>query len=700
MTTRVRDSLIFVSAALGMGLLFFDVKLSLSGDNAEFVILGRALAAGKGLVYLNNPALPPGTKYPPGFPTILAAADLGFPGSIAAMKAFVVLAYAISIPFTYLLLIRHATRGIACSVTVLCLISPILLEYSHQLMSEVPFLLASLGAFVCFEYRKPGIVGMVPTLLAMMAAYYTRTAGVAVIVSILLLLALRKEHKLLVIVSVGAILLALPWSIHTHIHGGSQYLQKFTNVDPYRSDLGTLSILTLLERVGENLWSYFFRIIPSVVLPVPYLSYPTTSEFNLLLYLVAAIPSALVLYFLFAGLWLEGLTSSRVYLGVYFCVILLWPNIWSGYRFLIPIAPLLYFASIWSVQEIGDRLRARRKWRRWVSLLAAVMLFGSNAVASVDLYARRGTHPPNWDAYFKAGEWIRDHSSPDALVACRKAFLMHLVSGRYTTGYVWGEPDEVVAEMEKSGVNLVVLDELPYNSTPEHLVPALNTHRDRFRILHQIADHDTYVLELGRISTLPDSQDMEGLSRDAHQRLQDGDLDGASTLLSRALTRAPTQSELWIAYFNLGGAFQRNGEMEKALGIYNDVVAGIPEYPNVHLNLGILYYDLRKYDASISAFRKAISNGVDNARLRYSLAKAYERLGALEGAIDELLMSLKFNRDLPQTYLALAAIHEQMGNDVGAQAALEEGLARLPGNQAISSALNAFQSNRQHDTKD
>ena len=154
-------------------------------------------------------------------------------------------------------------------VTVLCLISPILLEYSHQLMSEVPFLLASLGAFVCFEYRKPGIAGMVPTLLAMMAAYNTRTAGVAVIVSVLVLLALRKEHKLLVIVSAGAILLALPWSIHTHIHGGSQYLQKFTNVDPYRSDLGTLSIPTLLERVGENLWSYFFGIIPSVVLPVP-----------------------------------------------------------------------------------------------------------------------------------------------------------------------------------------------------------------------------------------------------------------------------------------------------------------------------------------------------------------------------------------------------------------------------------------------
>ena len=48
----------------------------------------------------------------------------------------------------------------------------------------------------------------------------------------------------------------------------------------------------------------------------------------------------------------------------------------------------------------------------------------------------------------------------------------------------------------------------------------------------------------------------------------------------------------------------------------------------------------------------------------------------------------------PQIEAALAAIHEQMGNDVGAQAALEEGLARLPGNQAISSALNAFQSNR------
>ena len=39
---------ILALVGLLMGLLFFDKNLSLSGDNAQFIDLGRALASGKG----------------------------------------------------------------------------------------------------------------------------------------------------------------------------------------------------------------------------------------------------------------------------------------------------------------------------------------------------------------------------------------------------------------------------------------------------------------------------------------------------------------------------------------------------------------------------------------------------------------------------------------------------------------------------
>ena len=50
----------------------FEEKLSLSGDNTEFVILARSLAQGEGLHYVNDPDLKPATKYPFGFRLMLS----------------------------------------------------------------------------------------------------------------------------------------------------------------------------------------------------------------------------------------------------------------------------------------------------------------------------------------------------------------------------------------------------------------------------------------------------------------------------------------------------------------------------------------------------------------------------------------------------------------------------------------------------
>jgi Tfp pilus assembly protein PilF len=690
MTREVKDSLVFFGAALAMGLLFFDEKLSLSGDNAEFVILGRALAAGKGLVYLNNPAFPPGTKYPPGFPAILAVVELGFPGNISALKATVMLVFSTSIPLIYLLMSQQTTRRIACSVAALCLISPVLLEFSHQVMSEVPFLLASLGAFWFLENRKKGVLGVLPILMTMMTAYYIRSAGVAVIISVILYLVLRKEYRVASTVLVGAVFLAIPWSVHTRSLGGNSYLQQFLSVDPYRADLEALGVWTMIERVSGNFISYFFKMIPSIILPVPFLSVQTLSGYSFPLYILAAIPSFLVLYYIIAGLWLEGWTSLRIYMWIYFSLILVWPEIWSDYRFLIPISPLLFFAVIWSTLDVLRRLGiASGGWGK-ITVIAAILLFCSNVIASADLYSRKGTYPQNWDAYFKAGEWIRDHTSPDAVVACRKGFLMHLVSERFTAGYAWGEPDEVLAGMENDRVDLVVLDELPYHSTPKHLVPAVNAHRSRFQIAHQIGDQDTYVLVFQEVSPAADSSHYEKIHLEARRRRIQGDLDGAALLLKEALNQSSSRLDIWIEYFNVGSEFQRKKEFAKATQIYNEVATALPDYPNVHLNLGILYYNLMQYDASISAFRMTIANGVDNWRLRSSMAKAYEGMGALELAKGELLRSLLLNKDVPQTYLALARIHNQLGNDDAASDVLMDASERFPENRLILVAIDSL----------
>ena len=61
-----------IAAALFLGVWTFDSKLSLSGDNAEFITLARSLAQGEGLSYINSPDPRPSTKFPFGFPLLLA----------------------------------------------------------------------------------------------------------------------------------------------------------------------------------------------------------------------------------------------------------------------------------------------------------------------------------------------------------------------------------------------------------------------------------------------------------------------------------------------------------------------------------------------------------------------------------------------------------------------------------------------------
>ncbi len=57
----VLPALVAIST-LFLGIWTFDSKLSLSGDNTEFIILARSLAQAEGLVHINVPDPQPATK--------------------------------------------------------------------------------------------------------------------------------------------------------------------------------------------------------------------------------------------------------------------------------------------------------------------------------------------------------------------------------------------------------------------------------------------------------------------------------------------------------------------------------------------------------------------------------------------------------------------------------------------------------------
>ena len=469
-----------------MGILLFDANLSLTGDNAQFINLGRSLADGHGLSETIEGEPIPHTKYPFGFPLLLAITDIIFPDNLIALKSLIVLLYAISIPLTYLLIRRFAPSSIALGASALCLASPLLLDYSHQIMSEIPFLLFSLLALILLHHAQKSntLSTLALAIIAMIAAYHIRSAGIILIATGILFFALHKKWKEAGLIAIGSLLLALPYQIRNASLGGTPYIKQLLSINPYRPEEGALTFTALIERIIANLEIYGIHIIPQIFVP----TFISTN------YFIGLFFSGLILYALITGLIKRHLLI--VYLTCYLSLYILWPHVWSDTRFLIPVIPILFYTILTSLDELLQLLaRAlKKKARRTGVVLFFLFLLGSNIFATNELAKSIGQLSPNWGNYFAAAEWIRDNTESDVKIACRKPYLMNAIANRKATGYAWKAPDQVIADFEQKGIGIVVIDQIGFRSTPEFLAPAVQAHENRFEIIHIERNPNTYVL--------------------------------------------------------------------------------------------------------------------------------------------------------------------------------------------------------------
>lgn len=485
---------ILALVGLLMGLLFFDKNLSLSGDNAQFIDLGRALASGKGFSETlgDNPI--PHTKYPFGFPLMLAIVETFFPFNITALKGLIILLYAISVPLTYKFIqqdaspFRNVHSTLALPVTSLCLISPPLLNFSHQIMSEIPFLTFSLMALILLEranslQKKTTFVW---AILVTMTAFYIRTTGIVLILTGIGFFTVNKKYTLAAIMAVSSILIAVPWFIRNAALGEAVYLNQILNVNPYNPEAGFLTISTFVERILSNLNIYGLTEIPRIFFP----SLVTTHSF-----ILGIGVSSFLIHSLISGFRRRELPA--IYLILYLSLYLCWPQVWSDIRFLLPAIPIFFYVVLKNVSNFITWLNLKISILppKLVFVLIFIFPLSSNIQAARQLSEQIGNYPANWENYFEASEWIKKNTGPKTRIACRKPFLMYVISNRKSSGYSWKPPDLLIEDLEKNRIDIVVLDQLGFASTPRYLAPAINKFRGRFKILHKILNPDTYILK-------------------------------------------------------------------------------------------------------------------------------------------------------------------------------------------------------------
>lgn len=497
---------------LAIGGWTFDAKLSLSGDNTEFITLARSLARGQGLSYIQQPDAHPATKYPFGFPLMLAPFAAGVEGAAGfegaagaadatrpandwiAMKWLVVVLFSASVPLFYLLARREMGEGAALVAAALAATNPLLVDYGHQVMSEIPYLAFSLASLLLLQIglepeRREWNGWLIGGFVLAVSAYYVRSVGVALLGALMVHLLWRRQWRRAGAAVGGTVLCLLPWVLRNRAAGGGGvYVKQLIQVNPYYPEQGLLNLSGLLERVAGHIVFYLQHGLPQALVPSLGVWRGPLNPASLGLLALAG--------YAVAVWWRRDQHRLLLIYAVFFLgTVLLWP--WPGDRFVVPIIPLLVFFAVRALAQLLCQVR-RFGGQSVAGVLmaasAAVLLWGNAGLLDGLARRARADYPPAWRNYYAAAQWLRANTPANVVVCARKAFWLYVASGRRAVPYPFVEPDGVLTDLDRHGVDYVVVEQLGFRQTPMFLLPAIGAHAERFDVVWQQGRPDTYVL--------------------------------------------------------------------------------------------------------------------------------------------------------------------------------------------------------------
>jgi hypothetical protein len=477
--------------ALGLGalhmllaLLSFMPTPHTGGDNASYIALARSLIEQRAYLEMYDPGTPAHTQYPPGFPVLLAIAlTLGLRPWVQ-LKLVIAASAAVGVALTFLWVRRRRRPLLALGLATLLAVSPGLLELGHWILSDVPFWMFTVLAVWAFERLRPGDRGrLAVAVLATTLAYFTRSAGLPLVIAAFAWLALRRRWTQLGVLAAVILPLAFLWWLRARGQGGVDYVSQFWMVDPYDPSRGRIAPLELLVRAGENMSKY-------VRIHLPILLSGTANAVTMLIGL-------LVLAFGGYG-WVTRMRRPGVvelFLPLYLGLLCVWPSVWSGERFLLPAFPLLLLFAGDGLVRVARLVRPRAALAAattaTVTLLAVAVPGLSSQIDTgrfcTGLYRAGDPFPclsPQWRDYFDVAIWAKTTLPDDGVVVTRKPRLWYGLSERRALIYPFTESaDALLAAADGAGARYLVIDYVD-GLTQSYVVPALLRRTDGFCLMH------------------------------------------------------------------------------------------------------------------------------------------------------------------------------------------------------------------------
>lgn len=454
-----------VTGAVVLAVALLTVTPWLAGvfyDDGIYLILGKSLATGDGYRYLNLPGAPPGTRYPPGYPALLAllwTIAPSFPANVTLFKAanaVLLAAGAGGLAWLGAARLRLPAAAAGAAATVFACAIPVL-AVTNVLFSE-PLFLALLVPVLWSGDRlldAPTVTrGTVAGALAGSLSL-VRTLGVAAVPVTLALLLWRRRFAAATAFAASCLALVLPWQLWTAAH--SRLLAPSAAIE---GSYGPYSAW-IARAVGEQGPGFLARVAAENVAGLLRIARAMFVGSSSLVLAWLAIPIVVVLLILGARWTALRAPAVAGFLAAYLGIVVLWP--FAPDRFLWGIWPLLGLVLAAGMVEVvrwrpaaaraaapsggaSDVLPAESREPRTplavpFPLVRLTLILGAAlALAGYARYNARGFAARWWESAQKGSSqsaealvrWTAARTRAEDIVATDADPVVHLYTGRRT----------------------------------------------------------------------------------------------------------------------------------------------------------------------------------------------------------------------------------------------------------------------------
>jgi hypothetical protein len=456
-----------VAAHFLLALGAFNPAPHTGGDNAGYIALAHSLLETGTYTDVTDPAGLPHTKYPPVFPALLGLWMLLGATTWTALKTAAVLFSTLSVLFAYLWASERRGPVFGASVALLVGVSSATIDASHWILSDPPFIAFTLLALWAFDRARSaaatpraGRAALIVGAAAALLAYFTRSAGLPLLLAAGAWLAWRRRWRALALSVAAAGVPILSWWVRARGVGEATYMGEFWLVDPYDPSLGRVGPLGLVGRVGANGVGYLTRHLPGGIVGAQGMW-------------VAGVGILLVALAL-AG-WARRLNRdvgvAELFLPLYAGLILVWPEVWSGDRFALPLFALLFFyageALVAAASRAGRGAVVGAALAGTLVLAAPALGAWSRSVATARICASAvrvagpfGCWGAGVNEFVRIALWSRTALPEGSAVLSRKPRIFYVMSGVPSRTFPFSlETEALLAEARETGARYVVLDQ-------------------------------------------------------------------------------------------------------------------------------------------------------------------------------------------------------------------------------------------------